>query len=223
MSLVGIFSKRRPSIGGLFFDAVLEETSELVTDVTEYPIETGAIGNDHAVTRPLRVTMTVALSDNPLKDLQAQASAKGGTLAGSAVSIGAGVGVGAVAGMMGGAGAAAFGVAGTLAMKFLPGLVGDGKLRSSGVLESIRELQRTSSIIEVIGAKETYRDMIITGSRTQVTKENEGGLELVVDMKQLVIVGNEENAEVINANLPEGDTASTQAQAFVDYGELVLV
>ena len=98
MSVVGIFSKSRPDIGGLYFDALLEESSELITDVTEYPIETGAIGNDHAVDRPLRLIMTVALSDNLFKSAMAHDSIPEGLrgLAGPVV----GTAIGATFGML---------------------------------------------------------------------------------------------------------------------------
>lgn len=41
MSLIGIFTKMRPQIGELYFDALLEESSELTTEVSEYPLEDG--------------------------------------------------------------------------------------------------------------------------------------------------------------------------------------
>lgn len=218
MSLVGIFSKARPSIGAFMFDALLEESSELATDVTEFPIETGNVGNDHAVTRPLRLTMTVALSDNPIKAAMASLS---GPLAGIA-GIGAGVAAGAVMSKLGGAAAAAAGVAGSLLTEFGPGLFGSGELRSTGMLADIRALQRLNSLITVVGAKGSYDNVIITNTRTQITKQNEGGLELVVEMRQLTIIDNAANAAIVAANLPAGDSAATQAQPETNLGEVGL-
>lgn len=216
MSLVGIFSKTRPDIGGLYFDALLEESSELITDVTEYPIETGAIGNDHAVNRPLRITMTVGLSDNPIKSLMARASipedmARLRSLPGAAI----GAAVGAAIGMLGGAAAAAVGIAGSVMTE----LAGSGERRSTQILKAIRAIQQSHELIDVVGAKEIYTDVLITNTRVQVTKENEGGLEMVVEMQKLYIVNNLANQAIVNANLPAGDTAATQAQTENDLGE----
>ncbi|MBU0792313.1 MAG: hypothetical protein KKC55_17900 [Gammaproteobacteria bacterium] len=217
MSLVGLFSRSRPDIGGLFFDALLEESSELVTDVTEYPIESGEIGNDHAVTRPLRLTMTVALSDNPIKAAIAKASgdyasSAGGGIAGSLL----GAGVGAAIGTLGGAAAAVTGIAGSV----LTELAGSAELRSTQMIKAIRAKQSSHDLMTVIGAKGAYDNVIITNTRVQVTKQNEGGLELVVEMRQLLVVSSLANQAIVNANLPVGDTASTQAQTENNLGEV---
>jgi hypothetical protein len=71
MSLVGVFTKFRPEIGGIFFDATLDETSTLMTIVSSYPLEDASTANDNAVTKPLELTMTVAISDNPIKAMTA--------------------------------------------------------------------------------------------------------------------------------------------------------
>lgn len=214
MSLVGIFSKSRPDIGGLFFDALLEESSELVTDVTEYPIETGAIGNDHAVERPLRLTMTVALSDNPVKAALAEVTGSFDGIAGPVV----GTAVGAVIGTLGGAAAAVVGVAGSI----LTELAGSGEQRSGKMIKAIRTLQSSHQLITVVGSKGAYDNVMITNTRVQVTKQNEGGLELVVEMRRLIVVDNAANAAIVKQNLPANDTATTQAQPENNIGEVGL-
>ncbi|MGQ5289818.1 phage baseplate protein [Pectobacterium actinidiae] len=217
MSIVGIFNKTRPQISGLFFDAILEESTELRTDVSEYPLENAITANDNAVVRPLYVTMTVALSDNPVKTLMAEAG-QYSTIAG----IGAGVGVGVVGSVLGGGAAALVGVAASIGLATVP----SGDKRSQTVLAAIREIQTGTpdkpgnQIIDVIGTKAAYKNMIITNTRTVTNKENEGGLELVVEMRQLVLIDRNHDAETINANLPAGDTAATQGQATIHRGEV---
>lgn len=220
MSLTSIFSRSRPEIGGLFFDALLEESSELVTDVTEYPIEDGSVGNDHAVNRPLRLTMTVALSDNPIKSFMARASipediSRLPSLSGAVI----GTAAGAAIGTLGGAAAAVAGLAGTVMTE----LAGDGDRRSTQILRAIRAIQESHELIDVIGAKDSYKDVLITNTRVQVTKENEGGLVLVVEMRKLVVVESLANQVIVNSRLPADDTASTQAQIEVDLGEVMMV
>lgn len=216
MALVGIFSQLLPDIGGVYFDALLEESSELTTDVTEYPIETGEMGNDHAITQPLRVTMTVGLSDNPVRVLRSRergglgalASAGGTTIAGQAIS------------RLSGTGAALAGIAGQSVL--LGQAAGSDGLASRSALDNIRAIQHSHALITVVGARGTYKNMIITSTRTQVTKENEGGLELVVEMKQLPTFNMANNDAVIARNLPAGDTAATQAQPEVNLGQVAL-
>ena len=117
--------------------------------------------------------------------------------------------------MLGGAGAAVSGLGGSV----LSELAGSGELRSSQLLKAIRALQQSHQLIDVVGAKETYTNVLITNTRVQVTKENEGGLELVVEMQKLYIVDSLANQAIVNSNLPVGDTAATQAQTENDLGE----
>lgn len=217
MALVGIFSQLLPEIGGVYFDALLEESSELITDVTEYPIETGKTGNDHAITQPLRVTMTVGLSDNPARVMRGKLR---GTGMGALASAGATLLAGQVVSKLSGTGAALAGVAGQSIL--LGQAAGSDGLASRSALENIRAIQQSHALIDVVGARGTYKNMIITSTRTQATKENEGGLELVVELKQLPTLNTASNDAVIRRNLPAGDTAATQAQPEVNLGQVAL-
>lgn len=141
---------------GFFFDAILEESSELRTDVSEYPLETGQTANDNAVTRPMTVTMTVAISDNPVKALMAET----GELSGIA-GIGTGVAVGAVGSMLGGGAAALAGLAASAGLSF----ASSGRKRSETALVQIRTLQRYNKTLTVISTSTAYDDMITTTTR----------------------------------------------------------
>lgn len=210
MSLVGIFTKSRPSIGGRYFDAVLEESSELVTEVTRYPVEDGATGNDHAVLRPLRITMTVGVSDNVFRAIAASAGPLGGL-----VSNVGGTAVGALIGKAGKGVAIGTGLlAGNISAAVS---AGQPATRSQSALEEIREIQRAGLVIDVVGTKSTYQNCIITNTYQRTTKENEQGLELVVELQQLLIMDSQE-APV----LPYGDSSGTQAQPYNDLGEIGL-
>lgn len=55
------------SMGGLVFDAVFEETHESELEVTDNPVETGAVVSDHAFMKPLKVTLSAGVSDTSLK------------------------------------------------------------------------------------------------------------------------------------------------------------
>lgn len=211
MSIVGVFTKSRPEIGGIFFDAILEEASELRTDVSEYPLENGQTANDNAVTRPMTVTMTVAISDNPIKALMAQA----GDLS-SLAGIGTGVAIGAVGSLLGSGAAAIAGIAASAGLAF----AASGRQRSEEALVNLRRLQRYNSILTIVGVSSSYDDMIITNTRVQKSKENEGGQEIVVEMRALLIKNRNDSPATINSRLPAGDTAATQGQANVHLGEV---
>lgn len=207
MSIVGIFSRTQPSINGIVFDATLEETTELMTQVTKFPVETGVIGNDHAVQEPLKITMTVGVSDNPVRALAA-AAGQFSSVAGAAI----GVAGGSIINRLGRAAANA-----GLAISIVNAAfnAGQAATRSQSALEKIRELQRSHEIIDIVTLKGAYKGCMITATRQETNKENEQGLELVVEFQQLLIINSAEETEKVPA--PD-DTAETQAQGIVDLG-----
>lgn len=213
MSVVGVFSRAQPSIGGFFFDAVLEESTELASEVTQYPIENGALGSDHVALKPMMITMLVGVSDNPFRALTAAAGVPiAGSLAGTAV--------GGLIGQASGEVAAAVGVAGSVANAAYS--AGQASTRSQTVLEQLRALQSAGVLLDVVGAKgKTYTSCLIRNTREATTKENEQGLELVVELVQPLITYTERvQRGTRTETLPANDSASAQAQPLTDYGEV---
>lgn len=220
MSIVGVFSQSRPSIGGIYFDAVLEESTELQTDVSEFPIEDGSVGNDHAVHRPLRLTMTIGMSDNKFRALRAAASELADQSAqttsfGQLAGVAGGAHVGLQISQLSPAAAALAGLGASVANATTLN-------RSQGVLEAIRTLQRIGTLLTVVSAKGgTYKNCMITNTRQVTNKQNEGGLELIVEMVQVRLI-NEHNRKP-PANPAPGDSAYYQAQHMVDLGKITMV
>jgi hypothetical protein len=212
VSFVGLFKDSRPEIGGLYFDAVIEESDELTTDVTEFPVESGDVGNDHAVQRPLSLTMRVGVSDNPFRAARRRAAEAGLPLAGTAMNLG-GTAVGAGIGQLSGGGAAAAGVAAGVASAAYNS--GSASTASETVMENIRGLQRENEIISVVGVKTSYSRMMITSTRRETNKENEQALELVVEMQEIQTVGSLFDENPVPA---PNDPASTQTQPEQDQG-----
>lgn len=220
MAITGIFTRSRPSIGGIFFDATLEESDELQTDVTRYPVETGPEGNDHAVNRNLRITMLVALSDNPIRSATAQAT-EGDALErfnnlnipAGIMRAGVGIGIGQIARALPPGIAAVAGIGAAA----LSSSVGQALSRSSSVLELVRDIQRRRERFDVITSKATYSNCIITNTRRTTNPRNEGGLELAVDMEQLMIMGSSLRPEGIVA--PD-DPAAAMASPMRDRGRV---
>ena len=67
MTIATLFTKSAPTISGVEFDAILEDTLELEVSTTGYPIESGARASDHAIVEPYRWQLVGAVSNNPLK------------------------------------------------------------------------------------------------------------------------------------------------------------
>ena len=212
MSIVGVFTQSRPEIGGMFFDATIQESTELVTDVTEFPIESGDTGNDHAVTRPLVISMRVGISDNAFR---AAREIAGGGVLGPLTGNLFGAGVGAAIGQLGGGAAAAAGLiaGGVNAAR----TAGQASTRSQEALDSIRDMQVRKSAVNVITLKKEYPNCIITNTRQETNKENENALDLVIELRQIIVVPLDDGESDIPAT---NDTAATQAQKFRNVGVL---
>lgn len=63
---MSIFSKTLPMLGPIEFDAKLEGATSKSVQLTEFPVEFGTNGIDHARLRPDRYLLTGAVSNTPL-------------------------------------------------------------------------------------------------------------------------------------------------------------
>jgi hypothetical protein len=54
------------SLGGLEFDALIDETLDLQADIPDYPTEAGFSIHDAIITSPVRLDVTVYLTDTPV-------------------------------------------------------------------------------------------------------------------------------------------------------------
>ncbi|MCR9028325.1 hypothetical protein NXA99_07230 [Citrobacter amalonaticus] len=214
MSIVNIFSTSRPNINGISFDAVLNEQTELRTEISDYPLEDATTASDNAVTLPLSLIMTVGASDNLIKAATAEAGEFSGVL-----SAGIGVTAGMAASVLSGGAAALAGLGLTVGAASISA---GTRARSATILDAIREIQRSNTIFTVITSKGEYSNMIISNTRQETNKENENGLELVVEMRQVTLINRQGDATTQNANLPVNDTATTQGQATVNIGSVAL-
>ena len=208
MSIVGIFTKSRPQIGNLVFDATLNENTELATTVTRFPVEAGFTGTDHAVQEPLRITMTVGVSDNAfiqlaedlpdIDELQRKNADKLQSQTGGALKN--------------------FGnrVQSNIEDKFSAGFsAGQAKTRSQQALDDLRDLQKRNIALTVITLKKAYKNCLIASTRQETNRENENALEIVVEFVQLVTVGSPTGG---TPTLPRNDPAATQGQLLQPLG-----
>lgn len=214
MAFTGLFTRNRPKIGRLYFDALIKESTELRTDVSDFPLETAETAHDNAITRALQLSMEIGVSDNWFRGLVAQQE----ELAQPLVDIGGGLSAGVAASLLSGRTAALAGVAANTGLSVYQN--NKGTTRSQSLLDELRKLQRQHDTFDLVASKgTTYKNCLITNTRTDTDKETEGGLIIYVDMLQLTII--HDTAAETNASLPWGDTVTTQGQAEFSGGEVV--
>lgn len=195
MSLVSIFTRKAPELGGLEFDAVLSDTLDASVAITGYTVEVGATLADHRVILPVQWTITGGVADNPVK-----ASITDFT--------------GALTGNAGGAGAAIAG----LSAGFLAG--GDST-RSASALDTLLAMMREGDIFDVDAGDITLTDMTIQRIRRTKNTNNDDALIFIADLVEwptLKTAFSGDQPDV--SSLPDGDPSKTQAAANVSRGEV---
>ncbi|MDL2289128.1 hypothetical protein LJC32_07145 [Oscillospiraceae bacterium OttesenSCG-928-F05] len=63
MALIGI----RPSVGGLYFDAILKTDHTSKITATDHPVESGANITDHAYVEPDEISVEIGVSDSAIE------------------------------------------------------------------------------------------------------------------------------------------------------------
>ena len=199
MSLMSIFAKTLPKIGPLEFDAKLEGSTDKAVYLTQFPLEFGAPGNNHAILMPNRYLLTGAVSNAPLGlDLS---------------DIGM-MGVGAVATAVGGIGGAAI----SAVSAYL--LSGSDETRASTAWASLTAILEARAMFDLDTGKEIMRDMMLVRLTERTRPENEDGLVFVAELQQVRIVRSRIGRGVTSADqLMKNDTVTTQGAPMVNAGD----
>lgn len=162
MSIINIFTRKAPTIAGYAFDAVLEDTFEASVSITTFPIESGVRVADHRIFNPFKWTMTGAISNNPVKVQLTD------FLGGALSNLTDNPIVSTVAGLSAG------------------WLAGSDETRASTTLDFLIWLMNSYDPFDIDAGDILLKNMAIT--RISRTKEprNEGGLEFVVEMQEVI-------------------------------------
>lgn len=162
MSIINIFTRKAPTIAGYAFDAVLEDTFEASVSITTFPIESGVRVADHRIFNPFKWTMTGAISNNPVKVQLTD------FLGGALSNLTDNPIVSTVAGLSAGF------------------LAGSDDTRASTTLDFLIWLMSSYDPFDIDAGDILLKNMAIT--RISRTKEprNEGGLEFVVEMQEVI-------------------------------------
>lgn len=201
MSLLSIFTKKAPNIGGLEFDAVLEGITSKSITLTEYPVEFGANVNDHRIINPDRYLMTGAISNTPL---------------GFGLNDIGMIGIGAAATAIGGvAGGLVSSVAAYL-------LAGDDSTRSATAWEALSDLLYTAERFEIDTGLEVLSDMVLIRLDTRRDPETEDGVIFQAEIRKLNTVYTRLIKTGVKSSdqLPENDSAANQAAPSAQRGNV---
>lgn len=201
MSLLSIFTKKAPNIGGLEFDAVLEGITSKSITLTEYPVEFGANVNDHRIINPDRYLMTGAISNTPL---------------GFGLNDIGMIGIGAAATAIGGvAGGLVSSVAAYL-------LAGDDSTRSSAGWAALSELLYSGEPFEIDTGKEILSDMVLIRLDRREDPEIEDGIVFQAELKKINIVYTQLINEKVQSTdqLPDNDSIKNQAAPSIERGSV---
>lgn len=198
MSVVTLFTRKAPTMAGLEFDAVLEDTFESSVVFTQFPIEAGANATDHGIIQPNRWTLTGAISNNPL---QLSVTDFAGALSNFA-------GSGALAGAAG------------LSAGFLSG---SDDTRASDALSLLIEIKNARQPFDIDAGDITLTNMVITNITRTKNPANEGALVFVAELQELPTLDTVlSQGQPKQEELTEGDPAQSQASSLIDKGEQAL-
>jgi len=196
MSIVNLFTKKSPTIGGYEFDAVLEDTLDASIQLTGYAIESGARVSDHRIINPIKWTMTGAVSNNPLRTQITD------FLGGAISNLTDNPLAATVAGL-----AAGF-------------LSGSSDTRSSTTLSFLISLMFSGEPFDVDTGDLQLKNMVITRISRGKDPSNETGLIFVAELQELIILDSiGSDGQPKQTQLPINDPAQTGVAGVIDRGE----
>lgn len=196
--VMSIFSKTLPMLGPIEFDAKLEGATSKAVQLTEFPVEFGTSGNDHARLLPNRYLLTGAVSNTPL---------------GLGLDDLGMMGVGAIASAVGGvAGAAISTVSAYL-------LSGSEATRAATAWAALTALLESRSRFDLVTERETLKNMVLIRIDEVTKPENEDGLVFVAELQQARVISSQISRGVTSADqLLQNDPVATQGAPMVSTG-----
>ncbi|AFC22439.1 tail fiber protein [Vibrio phage CP-T1] len=197
MSIITLFTKKAPTIAGIEFDAILEDTIESSVEFTGYPIESGARAADHGIIQPYRWSLIVAVSNNPLKPQVTD------FIGGALSNLTNNPLLASIAGTSAGL------------------LAGSSDSRASAALQLLLALQMARESFDIDAGDIQLQNMVIVNIRRTKTPDNETGLFAEVQLQELptletiITRGTNPTANQLRDN----DPSQSQLAALVNRGE----
>ena len=179
-SFTSIFDKVTPKLNGVEFDAVIQEGAELTAESTDYPLEDGSINQDHIVSLPLKLNMTIAGSNTPVAR----------TLTDTARDTGLGAASNALPGSV---------LAGVSGIASALNTIGDNQrniAQASGsntsrcvtLWDELYKMMTERQVFDVVHTLKVYKNMHFTSLSYERTEEDENILIIHAELKQITTV-----------------------------------
>lgn len=196
--VMSIFSKTLPMLGPIEFDAKLEGATSKAVQLTEFPVEFGTNGNDHARLLPDRYLLTGAVSNTPL---------------GIGLDDLGMMGVGAISSAIGGvAGAAISTVSAYL-------LSGSEATRAATAWAALTALLQSRARFDLVTEYETLKNMVLIRLDQRTRPEDEDGLVFVAELQQVRVISSQVTRGVTSADqLLQNDPVATQGASMISTG-----
>ncbi|WP_432777469.1 hypothetical protein O4O02_18325 [Pseudomonas fortuita] len=196
--VMSIFSKTLPMLGPIEFDAKLEGATSKAVQLTEFPVEFGTNGNDHARLLPDRYLLTGAVSNTPL---------------GIGLDDLGMMGVGAISSAIGGvAGAAISTVSAYL-------LSGSEATRAATAWAALTALLQSRARFDLVTEYETLKNMVLIRLDQRTRPDDEDGLVFVAELQQVRVISSQVTRGVTSADqLLQNDPVATQGAPMVSTG-----
>jgi hypothetical protein len=183
LGVQAILIKPKRSIGPLVAQVTIQEVHQDTLEITDHPVEMGAVISDHAFKRPAELIITCAWSNspggngsNPLLSAGLAAGILGLQGANSATVL-----TGAVGGGLGGAidqtGA------GVQAL-----LTGNSPGQVKAIYQKLLKLQEDRIPFDVTTGKRSYKNMLVRSLQVTTDKTSENSLQVVATLRQVILV-----------------------------------
>lgn len=198
MSIINIFTRQAPTIAGYSFDAVLEDALEASVTLTSIPIESGVRISDHRILNPFKYTLTGAISNNPVKVQLTD------FLGGGLSNLSDNPFVSAVAGLSAGF------------------LAGSDETRASSTLGFLIWLMQSYDPFDIDAGDIVLKNMAITKLSRTKDPRNEGGLEFVVDLQEVISLDRiAHDTECSVPQLRDGDPSQSALSRAIKRGQAI--
>lgn len=196
--VMSIFSKTLPMLGPIEFDAKLEGATSKAVQLTEFPVEFGTNGNDHARLLPDRYLLTGAVSNTPL---------------GIGLDDLGMMGVGAISSAIGGVTGAAI----STVSAYL--LSGSEATRAATAWAALTALLQSRARFDLVTEYETLKNMVLIRLDQRTRPDDEDGLVFVAELQQVRVISSQVTRGVTSADqLLQNDPVATQGAPMVSTG-----
>lgn len=214
IGLQSILIKPKRFIGPIVAQVTIQEIHNDTLEITDHPVEMGAVISDHAFKRPAELIITAAWSNspsgngsNPLLSAGLAATVLGVQGANSATVL-----TGAVGGGLGGAidqtGA------GVQAL-----LTGNSPNQVNGIYQRLLRLQEERIPFDVSTGKRLYTNMLIRSMQVTTDKTSENSLQVVLTLRQVILVSTK---PLTQSAPPEAQRFAQSTNPVANFGTKVL-